>query len=90
MGQLFHLGPLGAFNPSSLELEFINRIRQGRQKMCPHLAIRGATGSERHIGQDVTCDAEEAIICRTSFQSRCRSVSDACFEYDPSGETMNR
>jgi hypothetical protein len=65
IGHFFHLEAFPDFAVSSLELDCMNRIKQGQQKIWPHFAMRGATGSDRQIGQDAVCDSLEAIICIT-------------------------
>lgn len=55
IGHFFHLAFFSGIGLESL-VECIYRIRQGKQKICPHLAIRGATGVDRQIGQLVDWD----------------------------------
>lgn len=68
----------------------MNRIKQERQKIWPHLAMRGATGSERQIGHDADWDSGDAITCKMLVHSRYKSASAACVLYTPSGETTKR
>ena len=74
MGHFFQRAffSVDGLEPSS---ECIYRIRQGRQKMWPHLAILGATGVPKQIGQAASCDCVETRIWRTLLQSMCTSAS---------------
>ena len=68
IGHFCHRARFSGGAPASSECMY--RIRQGAQKMCPHLAIRGAVGSPKQIGQDAAWDLEDTMICRTLSQSR--------------------
>src|SRR5579859_6028984 len=48
IGHFFHLAFLSG-NGLESSSECMNRIKQGRQNMWPHFAIRGATGWDKHI-----------------------------------------
>src|SRR5437016_2251507 len=76
IGHFFHLARFSVATSDS-SVECMYRIRQGRQKMCPHLAMRGATGVERQMGQLVDCVSAEAKICKIESHSRYTSASTA-------------